>query len=289
MALETSIANLVEAANTLTAAVNGKIVQIDAKVDAATKSVPAAIVAEMYKTLYVDANSGIDTAVGNTQAAPLKTIEAALAKIPVGGIGVIYLRRAQVHTIGGVVNNHKDNCGRKRINFNAYGAETEKPVIQQNLGLFASSGHYRGGAFEAGTEISLKFSNLKIKTGFLPNGGSLYGGFDIADYGGFFTRTAGSAGGEGSINLNAVFYAVDIEIEDAPFVTTNNGFVNLSLRECTVTRTGQASLICQSPAPKVLDMTNVKMTGFAQGATVETLFKLAEGTYLSRRQTVSFA
>lgn len=288
MALETTIANLVEAANALTSAVTGKMAQIDAKVDAATKAVPAAVVAEMYKTLYVDANAGIDTAVG-TQAAPLKTIEAALAKIPSGAIGLIFLRRAQVHAIGGVSAGHKDNCGRKRINFNGYGAETEKPVIQQNLGLFATTGLYRGGAFEAGTEISLKFSNLKIKTGFLPNGGGLYGGFDIADYGGFFTRTAGRAGGEGSINLNAVFYAVDIEIEDAPFVTTNNGFVNLSLRECTVTRTGQASLICQSPAPKVLDMTNVKMTGFAQGATVETLFKLAEGTYLSRRQTVSFA
>lgn len=283
MALETSIANLVEAANTLTAAVNGKIVQIDAKVDAATKSVPAAIVAEMYKTLYVDANSGIDTAVGNTQAAPLKTIEAALAKIPVGGIGVIYLRRAQVHTIGGVVNNHKDNCGRKRINFNAYGAETEKPVIQQNLGLFASSGLYRGGAFEAGTEISLKFSNLKIKTGFLPNGGSLYGGFDIADYGGFFTRSAGAAGGEGSINLTAAFYAVDIEIEDGPFVTTSMGFLNFSFRDTTITKTGQASVVCQSVAPKVLDMLNVKLTGFVSGATIESLFRLSDGAYLARK------
>lgn len=287
MTLETSIANLVEAANTLTAAVNGKVAQIDAKVDAATKAVPAAVVAEMSKTLYVDANAGIDTAVG-TMAAPLKTIEAALAKIPAGAIGLIYLRKAQIHSIGGVTPAHKDNCGRKRINFNAYGAETEKPVIQQVLGLFAQSGLYRGAAFEAGTEISIKFSNLKVKTGFLPNGGSLYGNFDIGDYGGFFTRTAGSAGGEGSINLNAVFYAVDIEIEDGPLVTTNNGFINLSLRDCTITRTGQASLICQSPTPKVLDMTNVKMTGFAQGATVETLFKLAEGTYLSRRQTVSF-
>lgn len=282
MSLETQIASLVAAANSLTNAVNGKVAEIDAKMDAATRSVPAAIVAEMAKTLFVDANSGLDSAVGS-QAAPLRTIEAALAKVPVGAIGIINLRRGQVHNIGGVVNGHKDNCGRKRLNFNAYGAELEKPVIQQVLGLFASSGQYRGAAFEAGTEISIKFSNLKIKTGRLLEGTNLYGGIDIGDYGGFFTRSAGAAGGEGSINLNAVFYNVDIDLEDAPFVTTQSGFINFSFRDTNIVKTGRASLVCQSLAPKVLDMLNVKLTGFGPGATVDTLFKLSAGAYITRQ------
>ncbi len=288
MSLETQIASLVTAANNLTAAVNGKVAEIDAKVDAATKSVPSAIVAEMSKVLYVDAASGLDSAVGS-QNAPLRTIEAALTKIPAGGIGVIYLRKGQVHNIGGVLPAHKDNCGRKRINFNGYGAELEKPVIQQVLGLFSSSGQYRGAAFESGTEINIKFSNVKIKTGRLPDGQSLYGGIDIGDYGGFFTRSASGAGGEGSINLNAVFYNSDIDIEDGPLVTTSSGFINFSLRDTTIKKAGIASLVCQSVVPKVLDMRNVKIEGFDSGATVEGLFKLSAGSYITRQSGTTLA
>ncbi len=283
MSLETQIAALVAAANSLTNSVNGKVAEINAKVAQATADVPAAVLAEMSKSIYVDAAAGLDTNSGRTQALPVRTIEAALAKIAVGGVGVIYLRRGQTHNIGGVVPAHKENCGRKRINFRDYGSEIEKPVIQQVLGLFAASGHYRGAAFESGTEISIKFSNLKIKTGFLSPDTVLYGGVDTGDYGGFFTRSAGSTGGEGSINLNAVFFNVDIELEDAPFITTQNGFINLSFRDANIVKAGRASLVCQSLAPKVLDMSSVKLAGFPSGSTVDALFKLSTGSYITRQ------
>ena len=79
MSLESQIADLVSATNTLVTTFNTKKTSIDAAVAAAIAAVPA-----MYRTYYVDQIAGVDTNVG-TQEAPLKTIEKALSNTPDGG------------------------------------------------------------------------------------------------------------------------------------------------------------------------------------------------------------
>lgn len=80
MSLETQIADLVSATNSLIAVFNGKSAAIDARVSAAIAATP-----EMRRIWYVDQVAGLDTNAG-TAAAPLKTIGKAIANTPTNGI-----------------------------------------------------------------------------------------------------------------------------------------------------------------------------------------------------------
>ena len=96
MSLESQIADLVSATNSLIAAFNTKKAGIDAAVAAAIAAVPA-----NSKSYYINALTGDDSAAG-TAAAPLKTLDKAVSNTPVGGVCMAYLQAD--YQLTGVIN-----------------------------------------------------------------------------------------------------------------------------------------------------------------------------------------
>lgn len=278
MSLETTIASLVSAANDLTAAVTGKMAQIDQKVAQATSSVPAVVRAEVVKSLYVDASNGLDTNVG-TSAAPLKTIKAALDRTISGGVSTIFLRRGQIYEVGGPTNNV---VGGKSISFLPYGAEAARPIIRGIITSWAGDDAVQVcSAFMGGTRFSLRFSDIRIETG-LDGGKTLYG----PSFGGLISRAGGDSE---SANFEIYFHKCDIQIQDVPLFTTYYGFMSLSFANSTVTRAGKQTKIVASDLPKMVDITSVGIVGFGSGATVEGLFSLNAGGYISKQVGATIA
>ncbi|EAZ2875444.1 hypothetical protein B5W74_21995 [Salmonella enterica] len=130
MSVEEQLSNAVQACNNLTAAINGKVAQIDQKVDAAVKAIP-----ELHKSFFVDAVNGNDTALG-TQASPIKTIFEAAARTPVNGSVAIYLMRNQDHIMSGGETKFT-NITNKTVTLRPYGSG-DKPVIKMAVGGSAS-------------------------------------------------------------------------------------------------------------------------------------------------------
>lgn len=93
MSLETQIANLVAATNQLTGEVSGKMAGINAAVAQAVAAIP-----NLYRIVHVDAVVGSDTNNGAAES-PVRTVNAAAALIPVGGMGEIMLARDQDHVM----------------------------------------------------------------------------------------------------------------------------------------------------------------------------------------------
>lgn len=90
MSLETTIADLVSAANNLTSAVNSKMGEIDQKVDDVASSFSSAIKEASGSTFYVDQASGNDTNSGSSSN-PLKTLKEANDRMIPGGAYIVYL------------------------------------------------------------------------------------------------------------------------------------------------------------------------------------------------------
>ncbi|WP_462402181.1 hypothetical protein [Pseudomonas sp. Marseille-QA0332] len=86
MSLESQVAELVAATNALIATFTGKNASIEARVAAAIAAVPS-----NSKTFYINPLTGDDTAAG-TAAAPLRTLQKALANTPNGGQTIVYLQ-----------------------------------------------------------------------------------------------------------------------------------------------------------------------------------------------------
>ena len=99
MSLESQIADLVSATNSLITNFNAKKASIDTAVAAAIGAVP-----NLVKSYYVDQVAGVDTNVG-TQAAPLKTIEQALSNTPAGGLCTVIL--INDYTMNGTITTDK--------------------------------------------------------------------------------------------------------------------------------------------------------------------------------------
>lgn len=101
MSLEQQVTALVEASNNLTAVVNNKISEIDAKVNAATTAVPEKIRNEMFVYLYIDAIAGNDSNDGKGWAHAKKTLQNAIESAPSGAYLNIYLQEGQTHVLDG--------------------------------------------------------------------------------------------------------------------------------------------------------------------------------------------
>lgn len=272
MSLETQIAALVASANALTAAVNGKVGEIDVKVDQATAAVPATVRAEVVKSFYVDAAVGNDAAAG-TLAAPLKTVGAALSKVITGGVGFIYLQKGQVHEVT------RNNVNEKVITFLSYGAGTVKPVLRGVISYYGAGSEAIVNAFEGSGRISLKFSDIRVETGVLTQGATKYA---TTDFGGFFSRTGGF--GE-SVTFEVMFLKCEIDIQDFQLFSTYYGSMTLSMVSSAVTKNGSEDKIVRSSIPKIIDITGLTITGFPAGSTVDTLFTLTSGGYIARNTT----
>lgn len=92
MSVEEQLSNAVQACNNLAAAVNGKISEIDQKVDQATTEVPLKIRQQFDVTLFVS-SAGNDSNDGLSSGSPLKTIASALSseRSPAGARIRVYL------------------------------------------------------------------------------------------------------------------------------------------------------------------------------------------------------
>lgn len=99
MSLEQQIANLVDASNNLTNAVNGKLDQIDNKMVELENAVPNTVKSMLDITSYVDAVNGSDSNPG-TSSQPFKTLRKAIEKGVSGSTNEIYLKCGQSHAFG---------------------------------------------------------------------------------------------------------------------------------------------------------------------------------------------
>ncbi|MDN4697147.1 hypothetical protein QYZ44_26995 [Vibrio parahaemolyticus] len=91
MSLEQQVANLVEASNNLTTVVNGKINEIDKKVDDAVSAVPDAIRDNFtQRQVFVDLVNGTD----DGSSSRYRTIKAAIESVPDGGSVLVELTSA---------------------------------------------------------------------------------------------------------------------------------------------------------------------------------------------------
>ena len=95
MSLETQIAALVTAANNLTGAVNGKMTEIDQKVDEAVASVPGTVKSylENRTSYYVDSVNGNDANDGKSWAKAKRTLKAAVEGVGFRQYAYIWLSK----------------------------------------------------------------------------------------------------------------------------------------------------------------------------------------------------
>lgn len=273
MSLETVIAGLVSACNALTDTVSKKMALIDQKVATATEQVPAAVRAEVNKSLWVDSADGLDTNNGLAPEKPLKTIGAAIYKVMLGGSATIYLRRGKIYEVtssmGGYV---VDNMS---ILFAPYGAEAARPIIRGGLTNLNGSNSYVCAGFSAFTEMSIKFTDCRIETGLL---GNLLGYND--EYGGLFTREGGF--GE-SVNFKLFFHKSELVVQDIPLCTTYYGFMQLSFAQTAISKGGSQTRIINTGIPKTVDISAASIAGFGSGATLESLLNMSPGSYIARQ------
>lgn len=150
MSIETQIAALVAASNSLTAAVSGKISEIDGKVLALQKSVPNTVRGMLSQVVYVDGLLGNDAAAG-TAAAPLKTIDAALNIGLSGCVLTVLLACGQEYKITGY-----RSATNQYIVIRPYGNDT-KPVIS-----FSTDAQGTIGRIDLNSS-SLRLQGVKIK------------------------------------------------------------------------------------------------------------------------------
>lgn len=280
MSLESVIASLVTACNTLTDTVSNKISVIDQKVAAATEQVPATVRAEVNKILFVDSANGLDTNSGLTTDKPLKTIAAAINKVMLGGSAVINLRRGKVYEVSrGMGGYNVDNMS---ILFVPYGVETARPIIRGAITNFNNSGMYVSAGFSAFTGMSIKFSDCRIETGLL-NGLTPY---SDDGYGGFFSRDGGY--GE-SVSFKIFFHKCEVVVQDIPLCTTYYGFMQVSFAQTTVSKGGLQTKIVTTAIPKIVDVSTLSIAGFGSGATLEGLLNMSPGSYIARQASMTIS
>ncbi|KJK20356.1 hypothetical protein ACIOVF_04115 [Pseudomonas sp. NPDC087612] len=155
MSLETDVANLVTKTTDLISYFNGKKAGIDAAVAAAVAAVPA-----IARTFYVDGTAGDDLALG-TQAAPMKTISAALSATPEGGGCVIILLKDYVLSSPLVVRNR-----RVTIRGDVDSELSRKLILNEYI---TSNGQRSMGGFQQVGSVSLELAYLTVS---LPAGES---------------------------------------------------------------------------------------------------------------------
>ncbi|MCD9468548.1 hypothetical protein [Photobacterium iliopiscarium] len=125
MSLEQQIGALVKASENLTGAVNGKIGEIDKKVNIATSAVPEQIRKNMYVTRYVDASNGDDSRSGESKSNAKRSVQSALDSAPVGSVIWCSLQNGQEHQISSRI-----PCLNKTIIFSPWIYSSDRPTLR---------------------------------------------------------------------------------------------------------------------------------------------------------------
>ncbi|WP_298727420.1 hypothetical protein [uncultured Pseudomonas sp.] len=222
MSLETTIASLVTAANALTAAVNGKISEIDAKNTEFINSFAANLASALTKTLYVNPATGSDSNPG-TAALPKKTIAGCVAVLPSGSTATINLAGDQTHYVSSVT------CRGLTITFTKWGGTVDPIVKVEPVEYTVTAGQTLGIGFRLYTS-RLTFTYCTIDTGdYYP------GATTQSMWSGFFGRTDNS-------NAYVFLWTSKIILRTTPLLRIPSGgaLFDLSFYNCTMERANSA-------------------------------------------------
>ena len=246
MSLETQIAALVAAANNLTAAVNGKMTEIDAAVLAAVQAIP-----NMAKTLYVDAVAGSDAALG-TSAAPLKTIAEAMSRTATTPYATILLAAGQTHEYYGPSNNICYRSVSNKLVFERYGAGNNPVFIPRVGDYLAGSSNIHFFVLEGG---SVFFRSIDVV---MPNelkAGTTdwYQGFGASL---FYRAHGGTASLHGSVTFSGA--AIRLGAFDV-FFSGYSGNFRVDMNACSVDTTLSTKFAKLNGATMVLAVNNVSI------------------------------
>ena len=207
MSLESQIAALVSAANSLTSQVAGKMNQIDQKVDQATAAVPDAVKKLSRQTFYVDAEYGDDNHSGTKETEALKTIKGIGRHAASGAEIVIYLKAGQTHEVKGF----GFYLSTGMIGFYAWGdyATLGKPEIKFSPEYDQANNYYRGYVVGLSTgNILTRFCDLTVD-------------FD-ASKGVLNTQTSFWAYSNSAISI--VMHQAAIKLRNAPLIAAYSGY-----------------------------------------------------------------
>lgn len=158
MSLESTIADLVTAANNLTGAVNGKMASIDAKVNAATTELENKFATLARKIYYIDGVSGSDANDGLSFAKPMKTLAKAYEALKLTSAAVIniYFIRSGVYVLPA----DASGAGKTRkIYLSANGAGDTTQVYPDGLNVTL---RVEGGYSYVNTDTEISYVNIQM-------------------------------------------------------------------------------------------------------------------------------
>jgi len=217
VSLETQIAALVEAANNLTGAVNGKMSEIDQKNDDFVNSFQSNLIGALSKTLYVNSATGNDANPGTSGSFPKKTIESAIAVVPSGANLTIYIAGDQTHKVSAIY------VYGKNITFIKWGG-TANPIITSEPAAYEATQTYGVGFRVYNSRFT--FRECTIDTGeFLP------GATTASSWAGFFGRSDNA-------NAYVFLFSCKVILRIAPLLTIPSGgsLFDLSFYNTTIER-----------------------------------------------------
>lgn len=205
MSLESQIAALVSAANSLTSQVAGKMNQIDQKVDEATASVPRVIRKLSQQSFFIDAIAGDDNNDGSIDS-PFKTVNAANSRAVNGSYIALYFRENQTHVVNGAGFSMETGM----IALVKWGAEDSltDPILHINPTLLGN-GNYSGFFCSLRTG-NILISRCKVRTV-----------FDSAEK--ILDRAASFIGYSNSV-VSTIFHLCTIELRDMPLIAAYAGY-----------------------------------------------------------------
>lgn len=285
MSLESQIAALVSAANSLTSQVAGKIAEIDAKVDEATEAVPNAVRNIMNTVVFVNAIQGDDGNSGST-AHPVKTVMEALRRVPTGAAGVICLTAGQVHEAK-TAEIAPEQSSDKMITIRPTGVGDD-PVLQM-IPTYNADGSAYASFARAVSRIDIRFQSIVVKTGVIPQEKREQGCFPYdgqnrndgsnSEYGGLISRGGGA---QEAANFSVQFSRCKIHQQDFRLFTTRGGSYTSIFYQTDVINEGNNNSLYDTTCPKSIDLSQVTFSGFTEDSTVQSVFNLVTGNNIAR-------
>ncbi|GGW45071.1 hypothetical protein [Vreelandella hamiltonii] len=222
MSLESQVAALVSAANSLTSQVAGKMNQIDQKVNAATQAIPEAIRSLAAQSFYVDAVSGDDNRTGTSISNSVRTIAALNGKIVPGTSVSIFLRENQIHEVHGDAISSVNSL----IRFSRLGASTSNRPILKWRPVYDPAND-----FNTGSLVNLSQGNITVVRVDLDIANA-DNGKPLRSSAGMFQSSLGK--------MDIFLRECNVTLNSAPLVTGYAGYdsTDLHLNMVTVARNG---------------------------------------------------
>lgn len=259
MSLESEVAALVGASNKLTASVDGKMKEIDKKVDEATASVPAVVRALSEQTFYVDRISGNDDNDGS-ESHPLKTVFRAINSSAPNSLLTIRLVQSGEHICEvPQETSHHNSAHNKTIqiegNSSAYDSGSPSTLVFSATPWARDSNRARCNFFE-GSTTRVSFNKLNIK---LVNQTGV--AFYDSSFGGVFTR--GSVAGGSAADIFIGLSNCEIEAHgDIAFVTAYHGRLTVVARYTQIVGVDKTGYFVGGDLLKSILTSGIAISGF---------------------------